>query len=172
MPADCEISVGKNFPHSYPANLITLIATLGHSIWPPFLVGKGICFALGQLDGFLHHETDLTIKGHYTDTAGYIDQIFGSTHLLGFRFTPRLRDLADPKLCATGKPLISLNWRSGCLGNSTQRLFKRATGDVLRLVHSIWGGTVSASTIMGKFGSSLDYLSSEALRRRIHSLTR
>nr|WP_255305277.1 Tn3 family transposase [Paenibacillus sp. Mc5Re-14] len=32
----------------------------------------------------LHHETDLAIEVHYTDTAGYTDQVFGLTHLLGF----------------------------------------------------------------------------------------
>ncbi|MBG9737020.1 hypothetical protein ABD86_28490 [Paenibacillus alvei] len=53
--------------------------------------------------GLLHHETDLAIKEHYTDTAGYTDQIFGLAHLLGFRLAPRLRDLADSRLYAFGK---------------------------------------------------------------------
>jgi len=35
------------------------------------------------VDGLLHHETDLNIEEHYTDTAGYTDQIFGLLHLLG-----------------------------------------------------------------------------------------
>ena len=54
--------------------------------------------ALYVLDGLLHHETDLMIEEHYTDTAGYTDQVFGLTHLLGFRFAPRIRDLMDTKL--------------------------------------------------------------------------
>jgi len=60
--------------------------------------------AVHVIDGLLHHETDLAIEEHYTDTAGYTDQVFGLTHLLGFRFAPRLRDLADSKLYAIGKP--------------------------------------------------------------------
>ncbi|CCW03469.1 Mobile element protein [Bacillus sp. GeD10] len=48
--------------------------------------------------GLLHRETDLKIYEHYTDTAGYTDQVFGLTHLLGFRFAPRISDLADTKL--------------------------------------------------------------------------
>jgi len=51
--------------------------------------------AIHVLDGLLHHETDLNIEEHYTDTAGYTDQIFGLTHLLGFKFAPRIRDLSD-----------------------------------------------------------------------------
>lgn len=50
--------------------------------------------AVHVIDGLLHHETDLHIEEHYTDTAGYTDQVFGLTNLLGFRFAPRLRDLA------------------------------------------------------------------------------
>jgi len=40
----------------------------------------------------------LEIREHYTDTAGAIDHVFGLCHLLGFRFAPRIRDLADRRL--------------------------------------------------------------------------
>jgi TnpA family transposase len=50
------------------------------------------------LDGLLHHECSLEIREHYTDTAGAIDHLFGLCHLLGFRFAPRIRDLADRRL--------------------------------------------------------------------------
>ncbi|MBE3649841.1 hypothetical protein CPY53_17830 [Paenibacillus polymyxa] len=33
--------------------------------------------AVHVIDGLLHHETDLAIEVHYTDTAGYTDQVFG-----------------------------------------------------------------------------------------------
>lgn len=32
--------------------------------------------AVHVIDGLLHHETDLAIEEHYTDTAGYTDQVF------------------------------------------------------------------------------------------------
>ncbi|QCO98391.1 hypothetical protein FCN77_12685 [Arthrobacter sp. 24S4-2] len=38
------------------------------------------------------------VKGHYTDTSGFTDHVFGLTHLLGFRFAPRIRDLGETKL--------------------------------------------------------------------------
>lgn len=51
-----------------------------------------------MVDGLLNNNTVLNIHEHYTDIAGYTDQVFGLTHLFGFRFAPRLRDLADSKL--------------------------------------------------------------------------
>ncbi len=50
------------------------------------------------LDGLLHHECSLDIREHYTDTAGAVDHVFGLCHLTGFRFAPRIRDLADRRL--------------------------------------------------------------------------
>jgi len=47
------------------------------------------------LDGLLYHESDLRIEEHYTDTAGFTDHVFAMMSLLGFRFAPRIRDLAD-----------------------------------------------------------------------------
>ena len=35
---------------------------------------------------------------HYTDTGGATDHVFALCHLLGLRFVPRLRDLADRRL--------------------------------------------------------------------------
>jgi TnpA family transposase len=50
------------------------------------------------VDGLLYHETDLEITEHYSDTGAFTDQIFGICELLGFRYAPRIRDLADKHL--------------------------------------------------------------------------
>ncbi len=55
------------------------------------------------LDGLLYHESDLDIREHYTDTAGFTDHVFALMHLLGFAFCPRIRDLHDKKLFIKGK---------------------------------------------------------------------
>jgi TnpA family transposase len=145
--------------------------------------------AIHVLDGLLHHETDLNIQEHFTDTAGYTDQIFGLTHLLGFKFAPRIRDLSDSKLFTLGKPSDFPKLEAILRGQINTKVIKENYEDVLRLAHSIREGTVSASLIMGKLGSYsrqnslatalremgriektiflLNYISNESLRRKI-----
>ena len=57
------------------------------------------------LDGLHHHahRTDLRIEDHYTDTAGATDHVFGLSHLLGYRFAPRIKGLKDRKLYSIRK---------------------------------------------------------------------
>jgi TnpA family transposase len=146
--------------------------------------------AVHVIDGLLHHETDLILEEHYTDTAGYTDQIFGLSHLLGFHFAPRLRDIGDSKLYCIGKNNEFPKLEKLLKSQINTKLIQENYDDVLRLTHSIREGTVSASLIMGKLGSYarqnrlstalremgriektifiLDYISSETLRRKIH----
>ncbi len=145
--------------------------------------------AVHVIDGLLHHESDLVIEEHYTDTAGYTDQVFGLAHLLGFRFAPRLRDLATSKLYTIGSPKEFSNIESLIRGQINMKLICDNYDDVLRLAHSIREGIVSGALIMGKLGSYtrqnkvakalreigriektifiLDYLSDKTMRRRI-----
>ncbi|MCE4046572.1 Tn3 family transposase [Lysinibacillus fusiformis] len=145
--------------------------------------------AIHVLDGLLHHETDLNIEEHYTDTAGYTDQIFGLTHLLGFKFAPRIRDISDSKLFTIDKASEYPKLEAILRGQINTKVIGENYEDVLRLAHSIREGTVSASLIMGKLGSysrqnslatalremgriektifMLNYISDESLRRKI-----
>jgi TnpA family transposase len=109
--------------------------------------------AIHVIDGLLHHETDLNIEEHYTDTAGYTDQVFGLAHLLGFRFAPRLRDLSDSKLYLIDKANSFENIDSLFNGKINLNLIKENYDDVLRLAYSIKEGIVSGSLIMSKLGS-------------------
>ena len=146
--------------------------------------------AIHVMDGLLHHETDLQLEEHYTDTAGYTDQVFGLTHLLGFRFAPRLRDIGDTKLYTVGKaadfPHISALLR----GHIPTKIIRDNYDDVLRMAHSVQRGVVPGALIMGKLGSYarqnslakalsamgsiektlfvVDYLADKEMRRRIH----
>ena len=50
------------------------------------------------LDAILDNETELNIKEHTTDTAGYTDLVFALFDLLGLQFSPRLRDIGGHNL--------------------------------------------------------------------------
>jgi TnpA family transposase len=141
------------------------------------------------LDGLLHHESDLRIEEHYTDTAGFTDHVFALMRLLGFRFAPRIRDLADKRLFVPSKqktyPALS-----GLIGGTVnQKQIRTHWEDILRLATSIKQGTVTASLMLRKLGSyprqnglalalrelgriertlfSLEWMQSVELRRRV-----
>ncbi|WP_148934606.1 Tn3 family transposase, partial [Escherichia coli] len=40
----------------------------------------------------------LKITEHYTDTAGFTEHVFTLMHLLGFAFSPRIRDIHEKRL--------------------------------------------------------------------------
>ena len=54
------------------------------------------------LDELCNNETELPIVEHTTDTHGYTEIIFALFDLVGFRFTPRLRDLGRQRLYTSG----------------------------------------------------------------------
>jgi len=143
------------------------------------------------LDGLLHHECALEIREHYTDTAGAIDHVFGLCGLLGFRFAPRIRDLADRRLYVAGdragykalEPIIG--------GAVDLRVVGDNWDEILRLAASIKAGTVAPSALMRRLAAypkqnalakalreigrlerslfTLDWISDPALRRRANA---
>jgi TnpA family transposase len=140
------------------------------------------------LDGLLYHDSELRIEEHYTDTAGFTDHVFALMHLLGFRFAPRIRDLADKRLFvleARSYPTLS-----GLIGgNINVKRIRTHWDEILRLAASIKQGTVTASLMLRKLGSyprqnglavalrelgrtertlfTLDWMQNTELRRRV-----
>jgi TnpA family transposase len=160
------------------------------------VVNVGIRDSTYVLDGLLHHESDLRIEEHYTDTAGFTDHVFGMMHLLGFRFAPRIRDLADTKLYVPveSDPITPANYpalKPMIGGTLNIKSIRMHWDEVLRLATSIKQGTVSASLMLRKLGSYprqnglavalrelgriertlfiLDWLQNVELRRRVHA---
>ena len=141
------------------------------------------------LDGLLYHESELHIKEHYTDTAGFTDHVFALMHLLGFRFAPRIRDLADKRLYLHTDPKLYPTLSSLIGGGINLKVIRAHWDEILRLAASIKQGTVTASLMLRKLGSyprqnglavalrelgrlertlfTLDWLQNVELRRRV-----
>ncbi|WP_425148682.1 Tn3 family transposase [Deinococcus sp.] len=155
------------------------------------VINANIRDAVNVLDGLLYHQSDLQIKEHYTDTAGYTEQVFALCFLLGFRFAPRIRDLGETRLYPPEQPrayplLESIMARRINLG-----LIRDHWNDLLRLAVSIRAGTVTASLMLAKLASyprqnslalalrelgrvqrtlfTLEWLQDPALRRRVQA---
>jgi hypothetical protein len=139
----------------------------------------------------MHHESSIDIREHYTDMAGAIDHVFGLCHLLGFRFAPRIRDLADRKLYvldvrAAYKALAPLIG-----GTIDLRVIAESWDEIVRLAASIKAGTVTPSAILRRLAAyprqnalakalreigrlertlfTLDWIGDPALRRRANA---
>jgi TnpA family transposase len=147
--------------------------------------------AVHVIDGINHHETELCINEHYTDTAGYTDQVFGLCQLLGLKFAPRIRDISDLQLFSISKwdAKKYSNIKDIIRGKINVNAIRENYQDILRLAHSIKEGLVSGSLIMSKLGSYarqnalatalremgriektifiLEYIMDKAFRRRI-----
>jgi TnpA family transposase len=105
------------------------------------------------LDGLVSHGTGLEIATHYADTGGSLDHVFALSHLLGFRFVPRLRDLTDRKLGifpganvgAILAPLIGRPFNFDVI--------RECWDEIVRLAASIKAGTVLPSVMLKKLGA-------------------
>ena len=112
-------------------------------------------------------------------------------HLLGFRFAPRIRDLADKRLFVAGKQTEYPSLAVLIGGTINVKHIRTHWDEILRLATSIRQGTVTASLMLRKLGSyprqnglavalrelgrierslfTLDWLQNVELRRRVHA---
>ena len=153
------------------------------------VINTNIRDAVHVIDGVLHHESELEIEKHFTDTAGYTEQIFGLSHLLGFMFAPRIRDIADSILYLIPGTHVSQCLTDVAFRSINTKIIEENYDDVLRIAYSIKTGYVSCDMVMSRLGSYsrqnsvaralkemgriektiflLKYMSNESLRREI-----
>ena len=140
------------------------------------------------LDGLVAHGCGIEPATHYADTGGASDHVFALAHLLGFRFVPRLRDLADRKL-----GVFAGSSRYPALTALIGRPFNVAAireswDEIIRLAASVKAGAVLPSVMLRKLAAhrrqnrldfslqevgriertlfTLDWLESKALRQQ------
>jgi TnpA family transposase len=111
----------------------------------------------------------LEIREHYTDTAGAIEHVFGLCHLLGFRFAPRIRDLADRRLYVADSRAVytALNPMIG--GTLDFRGISENWNEALRGAASIKAGTVAPSALMRRLAA---YPKQNALAKTLREIGR
>ena len=153
------------------------------------VISAGVRDATHVLDGLLYHEAEVEIEEHYTDTAGYTEQVFALCYLLGFRFAPRIRDLTAKKLFVLEGPDTYPHLETLLGGTIHEKQIRENWSEALRLAASIQRGTVTASLILSKLASyprqnhlagtlreigrlertlfTLQWLESSELRRRV-----
>jgi TnpA family transposase len=105
------------------------------------------------IDGLLYHEADLTTSVHHTDGGGVSDHVFGLAHLLGFRFAPRIPNLAERRLYTFG---LADNWPALApfiAGRIDEALIATYWDELLRLAASVRTGVVSASLMLRRLGA-------------------
>jgi TnpA family transposase len=105
------------------------------------------------VDGLLHHHADLDIAVHHTDGGGASDHVFALCHLLGFRFAPRIPNLADRRLVTFGPAGRWPTLRPFIAGAIDADLIAAHWEDLLRLAVSVRTGVVSASLILKRLGA-------------------
>jgi TnpA family transposase len=104
------------------------------------------------LDELCNNETELPIREHTTDTAGATEIIFALFDLLGYRFTPRLRDLSDRRLFTSGT--IDMQRYPRLQPQVTHRINRLRIlewwDDMVRVIGSMKLGWVTASLFVQK----------------------
>lgn len=107
------------------------------------------------LDGLLNNETDLNPQEHFTDEDGYTENVFALASLLGFRFCPRFKDLAEQKIYKLNKEQVYPSIEPLFREKKTNRVFVINTSliieqwdNIVRLVASLKNRIVSASLLV------------------------
>jgi TnpA family transposase len=104
--------------------------------------------AMYILDGLLEQQTVLEPVEVMADTAGYTDIVFGLFWLLGYQFSPRLRDIGKTRFWRIDKKA-----RYGALNKIARHHIKEEQvvdnwDDVLRVAGSLKLGQITASELM------------------------
>lgn len=105
------------------------------------------------IDGLLYHGGPVEVAVHQSDGGGVSDHVFGLCSMLGFRFAPRIPNLADRRLHAFGPAATWLALEPFIAGRIDEALIATHWDDLLRLATSVRIGTVPASLMLRRLGS-------------------
>ncbi len=179
----------RYFGYRRGVTVITHLADIGVPIGRQPIISTNDREALYVIDALCHHDTDLNLESHTTDTGGSTYHVFALCAFLGFRFVPHLRSLIEQQLFSVNPLTDVAPFTDLFKGPIDVALLSRNWSDLQRLAASIRHGVVPASLIMRKLRSYsrqnelskalnemgkvertafiLEYLRDETLRRRV-----
>ena len=105
------------------------------------------------LDGLLMNDTGRQIREQFADTGGFTDHVFAACAILGYRFTPRIRDLPSKRLYAFNPSTAPTHLRPLIGGKINQAMIARNWPDILRIAATIAAGGVAPSHILRKLAA-------------------
>lgn len=105
------------------------------------------------LDGLLMTDAGRRVKEQYADTGGLTDHVFALCAILGFLFSPRIRDLPSKRLYAFDPRAAPARFRPMIAARIREDLIVRNWPDILRLAASAAGGSVPPSQLLRKLAA-------------------
>jgi hypothetical protein len=100
------------------------------------------------LSTLLEQQTSLEPREIMTDTAAYSDVVFGLFHLLGYQFSPRIKDVGDSRYWRFDRKADYGPLNDAASGTIKTALIAEHWEDILRVVGSLKLGTVKAPDIL------------------------
>jgi TnpA family transposase len=115
------------------------------------------------IDGLMHNDV---VKSdiHSTDSHGYSEAIFGATHLLGFSYAPRIKNLKRQRIYTFKNRSKDPEWKINPSGYIDIQLIADNWDDILRLIATIKLKETTASAIFRRLNS---YSKQHALYRSL-----
>jgi len=105
------------------------------------------------LDGLTMNETGKRIKEHYVDTGGFTDHVFAMCSLLGYQFTPRLRNLSSLNLYGMSGIILPKVMRELVTAKANLLRIESQWPNIIRLIASIITHRVIPSEILRQLAS-------------------
>lgn len=100
------------------------------------------------LDGLLMNDVGQKIKEQYTDTGGVNDMVFALTHILGYNFIPRIRDIPSRRLYIFDSTIVHKNLHPLIGGKIREQLIVENWNDIRRLTATMSLGVQKPSQLI------------------------
>ena len=105
------------------------------------------------LDGLTMNETGKRIKEHYADTGGFTDHVFAMCTLLGYQFSPRLRNLSSLNLYGVKGLTVPKVMKEMVTAQVNITRIQQQWPDIIRLIASVMTHRVVPSEILRQLAS-------------------